>query len=62
MLRGSWTWVGGEVGNIGVGIWGGTEVTTISNQPELTVSYSNLIHAEFAGFSIELNYTPSEFR
>ncbi|MCB9431208.1 MAG: RHS repeat-associated core domain-containing protein [Ardenticatenaceae bacterium] len=54
--------VGGEVGNIGVGIWGGTEVTTISNQPELTVSYSNLIHAEFAGFSIELNYTPSEFR
>ena len=50
--------VGGQVKDIGFGIWGGTEFTTVSDQPELTVSYSNLIHAEFAGFSLEFNYTP----
>ncbi len=49
---------GGEVKDIGMGIWVGTEFTTISDQPELTVSYVNLIHAEFAGFALEFNYTP----
>jgi len=49
--------IGGEVAGLGTGVWAGTEISTVSPGSELIVSHSNLIHAEFLGFSIEINYT-----
>ncbi len=52
---------GVEFSGIGVTIKAGREWTTVSKlQDEFVVSYANLLHFEYAGFSLEFSYTPKD--